>query len=138
MKINKLHTTHILKKTLGYIFTMYYHTDNNNDTCFTLTVKNRTLKLKERVILTNPTYIVGMFFGKIKEYIFGVIECAINLNIDILGLSDILYIEKCTDSFIIHKNSSVIYEQIFLSYDENYDKLYSNVEHIIRNYKNFF
>ena len=138
MKINKLHTTHILKKTLGYTFTMYYHTDINNNTCFTLTVKNRTLKIKEHVILKNPTYIAGMFYGKIKEYMFDVIEQAINLKIDILGLSDILYIEKCTDSFIIHNNNSVIYEQIFLSYDENYDKLYDNVEHIIRNYKNFF
>ena len=138
MKINKLHSAHILKKTLGYIFIMYFHTDNNNDICFTLTVKNRILKIKEHIILTNPTYIADVFFGKIKEYMFNVIETSINLNIDILGLSDILYIEKCTDSFIIHNNNSVIYEQVFLSYDENYDKLYDNVEHIIKNYKNYF
>ena len=117
---------------------MYFHTDNNNDICFTLTVKNRILKIKEHIILTNPTYIADVFFGKIKEYMFNVIETSINLNIDILGLSDILYIEKCTDSFIIHNNNSVIYEQVFLSYDENYDKLYDNVEHIIKNYKNYF
>ena len=138
MEINKLHSTHTLKKTLGYTFIMYFHTDNNNDTCFTLTVSNRDLKIKEHVLLTNPTYIADVFFGKIKEYMFNVIETSINLNIDILGLSDILYIEKCTDSFIIHNNNSVIYEQVFLSYDENYDKLYDNVEHIIKNYKNYF
>ena len=138
MKINKLHSTHILKKTLDYIFTMYYHTDNNNNTCFTLTVKNRILKIKEHVLLTYPTYITDMFYGKIKEYMFDVIERSINLNIDNLGLSNILYIEKHTDSFIVHKNNSVIYEQLFLPYLENYDKLYENIAHIIRNYKNFF
>lgn len=138
MKINKLHSTHILKKTLGYTFTMYFHTDINNNTCFTLTVKNRTLKIKEHVILTYPTYIAGVFFNKIKEYMFDVIECAINLKIDNLGLSGILYIEKNTNNFMIHKINSVLYEQISLTYHEDYDKLYDNVEHIIRNYKNFF
>ena len=138
MKINKLHSTHILKKTLGYTFIMYYHTDNNNNTCFTLTVKNRTLKVKEHVILTYPTYIAGVFYEKIKEYIFNVIEQSINLKIDNLGLSNILYIEKNTNDFIIHKTNSVLYEQLFTPYCENYDKLYTNLEYVITHYKNYF
>ena len=138
MKINKLYSVHILKKTLGYIFTMYRHNDNNNNICFTLTVKNKTLKIKENVILTYPTYITGMFYGRIKEYMFDVIETSINLKIDNLGLSNILYIEKNVSNFMIHKTNSVIYEPVSLSHDENYDKLYDNIEHIILNYKNFF
>ena len=138
MKINKLHSKHILKKSLGYTFIMYYHTDINNNTCFTLTVKNRTLKIKEHIILTYPTYISGMFYGKIKEYIFDVIECSINLKIDNLGLSNVLHIEKNTDNFIIHKSNSVLYEQLFIPGCENYDKLYIDLEHVITNYKNYF
>ena len=136
MKINKLHSTHILKKTLGYTFVMYYHTDKNNNTCFTLTVKNRTLKIKEHVIFAYPTYIAGMFYNKIKDYMFNVIETSTNLKIDNLGLSDVLYIEKNTDNFIVHNINSVFYEQLFCF--ENYDKLYEDLENIIVNYKNYF
>ena len=138
MKINKLHSTHILKKTLGYTFIMYFHTDNNNDTCFTLTVKNRILKIKEHIILTYPTYIAGVFYDKIKDYMFNVIETSINLKIDSLDLSDVLYIERCTDSFIVHKANSVIYEQVYTPYCENYDKLYANLEDVVVNHKNYF
>ena len=135
MKINKLNNKYTLKKTLGYIFRMYHHKDINNNECFTLTVLNRALKIKERVLLTNPTYIVGMFDNKIKEYMFNVIERSINLKIDGLGLSDVLYIEKHTNSFIVYKISSVVYEQL---YYDGYDKLYSNLEDIITNHKNYF
>ena len=114
---------------------MYHHKDKNNNECFTLTVLNKTLKNIERVLLTNPTYIVGMFDNKIKEYMFNVIEQSINLKIYSLDLSDVLYVEKCTNSFIIHKVDSVIYEQIF--YD-GYDKLYSNLECVVKNYKDYF
>ena len=138
MKINKLHTKHILKKTLGYTFTMYYHTDKNNNTCFTLTVKNRCLKIKEHIILEYPTYISGMFYDKIKEYMFDVIETSINLKIDNLGLNDTLYIEKNTDNFIVHKTNSVLYKQLFIPDYENYDKLYIDIEHVITHHKNYF
>ena len=138
MKINKLHTKHILKKTLGYTFTMYYHTDIHNNTCFTLTVKNRILKIKEHIILEYPTYISGMFYDKIKEYIFNVIEISINLKIDSLDLGDILYIEKNTNSFTVHNVNSVIFEQLFIPGCENYDKLYTDLEHVITHYKNYF
>ena len=138
MKINKLHSTHILKKTLGYTFTMYFHKDIKNETCFTLTVKNRTLKIKEHIILTYPTYIAGLFYGKINEYMFNAIEQAINLKIDNLGLSDVLYIEKSTDNFIVHKTNSILYEQLFTPYCENYDKLYTELEYVITHYKNYF
>ena len=117
---------------------MYYHTDDNNDTCFTLTVKNRTLKVKEHIILTYPTYISGMFFDKIKEYIFNVIERSINLKIDNLGLSNVLYIEQNTNSFIVHKVNSALYEQVFVPGCENYDKLYVDLEHVITHHKNYF
>ena len=138
MKINKLHNKYIFKKTLGYIFTMYKHKDDNNNICFTLTVKNRILKLKEHVILTNPTYIVGMFDGKIREYIFDVIEQAINLKIDSLGLSDVLYIEKNVSCFTVNKYSSVIYECLSIPDYDNYDKLYANLEDVVVNNKNYF
>ena len=135
MKINKLYSKHILKKTLGYIFIMYRHNDNNNNICFTLTVKNKTLKIKEHVLLTNPTYIAGMFYGKIKEYMFDVIETSINLKIDSLGLSDVLYIEKSTNSFMVHKVSSALYEQL---YCDGYDKLYANLDDVITHHENYF
>ena len=135
MKINKIYNKYILKKTLGYIFIMYKRKDDNNNICFILTVKNRILKLKEHIILTNPVYIVGMFDAKIKEYMFNIIEQAINLKIYSLGLSDILYIEKSTNSFLVHKVSSVLYEQL---YYEGYDKLYANLEDVVVNNKNYF
>ena len=140
MKANKLRSTQILKKALGYTFTLYYHMDinNNNNTCFKLTVKNRTLKIKEHVLLEYPTYIVGMFDEKIKEYIFDVIETAINLKIDNLGLSDTLYIQKNTNVFVVHKTNSILHKTLFIPYGENYDKLYDNLEHVITNYKNYF
>lgn len=138
MKINKLHTKHLIKKTLGYTFMLYYHTDNNNNTCFTLSVQNKILKIKEHAIFAYPTYTYEVFGNKIKDYMFDVIEQSINLKIDNLGLTDVLYVEKNTNSFIVHKVDDVLYEQIFLSYHENYDGLYDNLENIIINYKNFF
>ena len=138
MKINKLHNKYILKKTLGYKFIMYHHNDNNNNECFTLTVLNRALNIKEHVLLTNPTYIVGMFYGEVREYMFNVIERSINLKIDSLDLDDVLYIEKCVSCFIVHKADSITYEQVFISDYDDYDELYSNLEDIVVNYKNYF
>ena len=135
MNVNKLHNKYILKKTLGYIFILYSYKDDNNNKCFTLTVLNKILKIKEHVLLTNNKYIVSIFDNKIKEYMFDVIERSINLKIDNLGLSDVLYIEKCTNSFIVHKINSVFYEQL---YYEGYDKLYSNLEDVVKNHKNYF
>ena len=117
---------------------MYHHKDDNNNECFTLTVLNKTLKIKEHVLLTNPTYIVGMFDNKIKEYMFDVIEQSINLKIDNLGLSDILYIEKNTYSFFVHKFNSVLYEPASIPNYDDYDKLYSKLEDIVTNHKNYF
>ena len=135
MKVNKLQSKYVLKKTLGYKFIMYHHLDINNNDRFTLTVLNRTLKIKEHVLLTNPTYIVGMFDAKIREYMFNVIEQSINLKIYSLDLDDVLYVEKCANSFIIHKVDSVFYEQV---YYEGYDKLYSNLEDAVTQYKKLF
>ena len=138
MKIKKLCNKYILKKTLGYKFTMYHHLDINNNECFTLTVLNRALNIKERVLLSNPTYIVGMFYDKVREYMFNVIELSINLKIYSLGLDDILYIEKCVSCFIVHKADSITYEQVFISDYEDYDELYSNLEDIVEHHKDYF
>ena len=138
MKINKLNKKYVLIKALGYKFVMYKHKDENNNDCCTLTVANKWFKIKEHVLLTNPTYVATMFYGKIRDYMFNVIEQSINLIIDSLGLTDILYIERCKSGFNVHKADSVLYEPVFLTYFENYDKLYSDLEDIVTNYKNYF
>ena len=138
MKIRKLNKKYILNKALGYTFAMYRRLDENNNEYFTLTVSNRTLKIKEHVLLTNPTYIMGMFYGEAQEYIFDVIECSINLMIDNLGLSDVLYLERHTDGFHVHKADSVLYEPASVDFYEGYDELYSKLENIVVNYKNYF
>ena len=133
-------STRILKRALGYTFKMYrfYDENNSNNECFKLTVSNRTLKIKEHAILTYHIYIVGMFDDKVREYMFNVIETAINLKIDNLGLTDVLYIEKNASNFIVHKAGSILYEPASISYDENYDKLYTELEYVITHYKNYF
>ena len=138
MKIRKLNNKYVPSKSLGYTFATYQQKDDNNNTCFILTVLNKELKIKKHVLLTNPTYIVGMFDDKIKEYLFNVIEQSINLKIDSLGLSDVLSIERSTDSFIVHKADSVLYETAYIPDYDNYDQLYSNLEDIVTNYKNYF
>ena len=135
MKINNLHKKYVLKKTLGYTFQMYHHLDDNNNECFTLTVMSREFRVKERALLANPTYVVGLFDSKIKEYMFKRIEYSMNLIIDSLDLSDVLYIERNTNSFKVHKADSVYYEEVFY---EGYEELYNNLEEVVRNYKNYF
>ena len=138
MKIRKLNKKYILNKALGYTFAMYRRLDENNNEYFTLTVSNRTLKIKEHVLLTNPTYIMGMFYGEAQEYIFDVIERAINLKINSLGLSDVLYLEKHTESFDVHKVDSISYKSAYVDFYEGYDEMYAKLENIVANYKNYF
>ena len=135
MKIRKLNKRYILNRALGYTFSMYRRLDDNNNEYYTLTVSNRALKIKEHVLLTKPTYIVGMFYGDVQEYLFDVIERAINLKINSLGLSDILYLERHTDGFKVHKADSVYYEEVFYV---GCEELYNNLEDVVVNYKNYF
>lgn len=135
MKINNLYKKYILKKSLGYTFKMYHHKDDNNNECFTLTVMSREFRVKERVLLTNPTYVVGMFDNKIKEYLFKRIEYRMSLIIDSLELNNVLSVERCTNSFKVHRDDSVYYEEVF--YD-GYEELFAKLQEVVRNYKNYF
>ena len=134
MKLNK---QYILKETLGYKFIMWKHKDENNNVCFTLAVSNKGLEIEERVLLTNPTYIVGMFYGGVQDYMFDVIESAISLKLYSLGLTDVIHIRKCVSAFEIYKAGGTLRKTVFIPDLDNYDELYSNLEDIIANYKKY-
>ena len=138
MEIRKLNNKYVPKTSLGYKFGTYRQKDGSNNESYILTVSNKDLKIKKHVLLTYHTYIVGMFEGEIREYMLNVIEQAINLKIDSLGLSDVIYLERCTQGFDVHKVDSVLYEPASIPAYDDYDKLYSNLEDIVVNHKNYF
>ena len=137
MEIKKINKKYVLKETLGYTFIMYEHKDENNNVCFTLTVSNQGLEIEEQVLLTNPTYIVGMFYGGVQDYMFDVIEKAISLKLYSLGLSDVLHVRKCANDFEVHRVGSALYKTVFIPDLDNYDKLYSDLEDVVLNYKKY-